>query len=55
MRALLMVILGVLFLSCTASGAIAQTLTSDQPDYAPGHLGPPDRGARRRRMGGGEP
>ena len=36
MRTPLMVVLAALFLTCTAGGAIAQTLTSDQPDYAPG-------------------
>src|SRR5207247_4505732 len=36
MRTPLMVVLAALFLTCTAGGAIAQTLTSDQPDYPPG-------------------
>src|SRR5437867_3479806 len=36
MRTPLMVVLAALFITCTAGGAVAQTLTSDQPDYAPG-------------------
>ena len=36
MKLRLPIILAALMLACTAFGASAQTLTSDQPDYAPG-------------------